>query len=147
MVNFTFNSAVVSVKSQQVWGLGFSYSAFKENHFSCKSSNNWQSVSYLVEACLSGEIYPLQENNLNSNVIFVQFSFSHALNLWWHMQISKSHVIFMRSRYTTAHVFYTLPYVINMHVENHPWDSKTNFSTFQHMHMIIPHHLVCCNSV
>lgn len=46
MVNFTFNSAVVSVKSQQVWGLGFSYSAFKETHFSCKSSNNSQSILF-----------------------------------------------------------------------------------------------------
>lgn len=71
----------------------------------------FHSVLYLVEVRLSGEIHLLQKNECISNVIFVQFNFTHAPNVS-HVMMTyanvKPYIIFMRSRYITTHIFYML---------------------------------------
>lgn len=79
MVNFAFNSAIISVKTQQGPGI-ILLSIYR--HFSVVKIQMidilFHSVLYLVGVCLSGEIHLLQKNECISNVIFVQFNFTHA---------------------------------------------------------------------
>lgn len=151
MVNFTFNSAVVSVKSQQVWGLGFSYSAFKENHFSCKSSNNSQSILFRFISSWSLFIRwdpSVTEKWMNFKCDFCGVQFLTCFQCSTCDDICKfqSLTLFSWDHATQPHIYIRLTCVC-MWKSIPVRDSKINFSTFQHMHTIIPHHLVCCNSV